>query len=284
MEIDHLKIFLDLTKTLHFGKTSRNCFLTPASLTRLIQKLEKEVNRPLFIRDNRSVEITTAGILFKEYCEDQVSRWETLQDSIGNYSGAITGLVRIYCSVTASHSILSEVLEPIKAKHPGITVSLETGPSELTFQKIQNYEADIGLTSFPETLPQEIKARDIKKLSLSLIVPKGRSMEDICSNELPFIYPKSGFARINMLRWFEIQNIAPRVYTEVSGFEGLMALVGLGYGASVVPTLVYDTNPMKSKIDIIDLTIPIESLRLGICCKKKKTYSPIAGVFFTDNK
>ena len=44
MEIDHLKIFLDLTKTLHFGKTSRNCFLTPASLTRLIQKLEKEVS------------------------------------------------------------------------------------------------------------------------------------------------------------------------------------------------------------------------------------------------
>jgi LysR family positive regulator for ilvC len=238
------------------------------------------VGSSLFNRNNRTVEITTAGLLFKEYCEEQVSRWEFLQDRIGSASRTITGLVRIYCSVTASHSILSDVLAPIKTNHPGISISLETGPSELTFQKIQNYEADIGLTSLPEILPKEIRSKRIRKLPLSLIVPQTRSLEDIMSNKLPFIYPKSGLAKTYMMKWFERKNIIPKIYAEVSGFEGLMTLVSLGYGASVVPQLVYDTNPLKSTIDILRLEVPIQTLQLGICCKKKKTYLPAVNVFF----
>ena len=82
-----------------------------------------------------------------------------------------------------------------------------------------------------------------------------------------------------MMNWFKTQNITPKLFTETSGFEGIMSLVSLGYGASIVPELVYKTNPLKSKIDQIKLTPPLEKLKLGICCKKKKIYLPAINVF-----
>ena len=54
MNIHELKVFKHLAGTLHFGRTSRACNITPSALTRTIQRLEEEVGKKLFIRDNRS--------------------------------------------------------------------------------------------------------------------------------------------------------------------------------------------------------------------------------------
>ena len=43
MNIQELKLFKHLTGTLHFGRTSQACNITPSALTRTIQRLEEEV-------------------------------------------------------------------------------------------------------------------------------------------------------------------------------------------------------------------------------------------------
>jgi len=61
MDYGALHLFLHLSRTLHFGKTSRECHLSPSALSRTIQRLEGEVGQALFERDQRSVSLTTAG-------------------------------------------------------------------------------------------------------------------------------------------------------------------------------------------------------------------------------
>ncbi|MBT6120808.1 HTH-type transcriptional activator IlvY [bacterium] len=279
MTIQNFKIFLDLAKTLHFGKTSRNQFITPATLTRLIQRLEQEVGSPLFERDNRSVSLTTSGYLFRDYCIRQIEDWESLQSNLNGAETQLTGIVRVYCSVTSSHSILSQLLTPIKEKHPGLIISLETGPSDKTFQKLLNYDADIGLSAFPKVIPPDIQTSIMKTIPLSLIVPKGHNLLDIKNKKLPFIYPKKSLAKQNVNDWFEKERLSPLIYPEGSGFEGIMTLVSLGYGASVVPDLIVKTSPLVRKIDVLTLPHEINPLTMGICCKQKPILSQTVSFF-----
>ena len=75
MNIRDIDLFKHLATTLHFGRTSLECNITPSGLTRTIQRLENEVGELLFFRNNRSVTLSPAGMLFKEYCEESLGRW-----------------------------------------------------------------------------------------------------------------------------------------------------------------------------------------------------------------
>jgi hypothetical protein len=55
MDYDTLRLFLHLSRTLHFLRTSRACHVSPSALSRAVQRLERETGWPLFERDRRSV-------------------------------------------------------------------------------------------------------------------------------------------------------------------------------------------------------------------------------------
>ncbi|MBG90342.1 MAG: HTH-type transcriptional activator IlvY [Actinobacteria bacterium] len=272
MTIDEIKVMIELSKTLHFGKTSRATHMSAPSVTRLVQRLEDELGCRLFDRDNRRVQLTEAGKVFQQYVEQQLRAWSELQVAISGVKGTVSGLVRIYCSVTASHSILTDILRPIKDRYPEIRVALSTGPSEETFQKISDDEVDIGICAYPKAVPSSIKIRKIKEVGLSVIVPKGASLDDIRSNALPFIYPKSALTRSYISDWFHQQGIAVKVYTELADVDGTMSLVSLGYGASVIPSLSCASHHLRDQVEVLPMTPELPSLKVGICCKKKVTY------------
>ncbi len=61
MEFRHLKFFLALCETSHFGRAAQQLGTTQPNLTRQIRALEQELGASLFSRDRRRVEITNAG-------------------------------------------------------------------------------------------------------------------------------------------------------------------------------------------------------------------------------
>jgi DNA-binding transcriptional LysR family regulator len=61
MEFRHLKFFLALCETRHFGRAAQRLGTTQPNLTRQIRALEQELGAPLFSRDRRRVEITDTG-------------------------------------------------------------------------------------------------------------------------------------------------------------------------------------------------------------------------------
>ena len=99
MEIRSLKLFKHLAGTLHFGKTSRACNITPSGLTRTIQRLESELGEQLFMRNQRSVSLTKAGRIFYSYAEEAIQLWNKLQTDLSD-NGILKGEITLYCSVT----------------------------------------------------------------------------------------------------------------------------------------------------------------------------------------
>ena len=64
-----IEIFLRLADNLNFAKTARELYTTQPTVTREIKSLEEEIHVRLFKRDKHSVELTPAGMAFRE-CPD----------------------------------------------------------------------------------------------------------------------------------------------------------------------------------------------------------------------
>lgn len=284
MDIQELNLFLHLASTLHFGQTSRACNITRSGLTRTIQRLELELGEPLFIRNNRSVQLTGSGQLFREYSADAVQRYRSLQARISS-ENRLRGELSLYCSVTAILSILPSIINNFRRTHPGIHLNLSTGDAAMALARLENGEADVTVAALPEPLPKHIIF--LKKLETPLIFIAPGFLE----NEEPpssfegwlrkgVIMPERGLSRSRCEHWFAEKNMAPHIYSYVAGNEALIAMVAMGCGIGVVPQLVLKNSPLQNRVKVLDIRPTLKPFSVGVCTTKNNQNNPIIKAFW----
>ncbi len=285
MNIRELELFRHLASTLHFARTSVECNITASGLTRTIQRLESEVGEPLFFRNNRSVSLTPAGRLFKEYCEETISRWATLQNSLQNDT-ALRGELAIYCSVTAVFSILPRLFARFRKAHPRVTLRMQTGDAARALPRLQGKEVDIAVAALPDHLPENIDFVTLAKTELVFILPK-KSPETVAYSrgaidweKTPVILPSEGLGRLRGERWFADKGVTPHVYAQVSGNEAIIALVGMGCGVGIVPQLVLEKNSLREEVQVLQPRPPLTPFTVGVCTLAKSQRNPVVRAFW----
>ncbi len=283
MEIRSLNLFLHLADTLHFGRTSRACNITRSGLTRTIQRLEQELGEQLFFRNNRSVRLTEAGRLFREYGSDVVRRYRLLQNQLSS-GNRLRGELSIYCSVTAILSILPGIINAFRQDYPDVHLKLSTGDAAMAMDRLENGEADVTIAALPEHLPSHI--RFLKLLQTPLIFIGPRSPETDASAAVDellqkgVIMPERGLSRVRCERWFADKQISPQIYSYVAGNEAMIAMVAMGCGIGVVPRLVLDNSPLQNQVAILDAAPELEPFDVGICTTKGNIANPIIEPFW----
>ena len=65
MDISSLKLFITLSRNLHFGKTSEEMHMSSSAVSRALQRIEDQLGHPLLVRDNRSAQLTEEGQVFR---------------------------------------------------------------------------------------------------------------------------------------------------------------------------------------------------------------------------
>ncbi len=272
MDIRELNLFLHLAGTLHFGQTSRACNITRSGLTRAIQRLEQELGEQLFLRDNRSVSLTRAGALFRNYSTEVVQRYRTLQAQLAK-EGSLKGELSLYCSVTAILSILPDIITRFRHDFPDIHLNLSTGDAAMALPRLENKEADITIAALPERLPRHIVFLKMLETPLIFIAPKYPENHGIPNttdnlDQIPLVMPERGLSRQRCERWFVAKGCTPAIYSYVAGNEALIAMVAMGCGIGVVPRLVLDNSPMKDRIIILDVKPALEPFTVGACATR----------------
>lgn len=287
MDYDALRLYLHLTRTLHFGRTSRECHISPSALSRTVQRLERAVGWPLFERDRRRVTLTPEGERFAEHARETLERWQELTQRLRGETNALSGSISIFASVTACQSFLPRILSSFRQAHPDIHIKLETGYAADALERVQKGVVDVAVAALPDRVPTSLVSRVLLYTPLVFVAPASpcevsRQVDrtPLPWAEVPIVLPSTGLARASADRWFRRKRIRPKVYGEVPGSEAILSLVALGCGVGIVPRLVVDKSPLRAEVRPLEVGPPLGEFRVGLCTHKRKLTSPLVRAFW----
>ena len=285
-----LEQFLALAECLHFGRASDLANVSHSALSRSIRHLEEEVGARLFDRDNRSVSLTQEGTQFEIYARDALQAWNGIKQKMRGDDGVLNGEISLYCSVTASHSILSELLGRLRPSHPGIDIKLHTGNPELAIARVQSGDEDFAIAARPANIPRGLSFRALQSSPLVFIAPHSHSVPEIPPKgppkaaeqwrKVPMILAESGLARTRVEQWFRAMKVTPRIYAQVSGNEAIVSMVSLGLGVGVVPKIVLDNSALTDRVKLWRVSPSLEPYHLGLFTQTRRLQNPLVLAFW----
>lgn len=287
MDFSELRLFLHLSRSLHFGQTSSACHVSASALSRAIQRLERDVGQPLFERDNRSVTLTAQGERFQQFASKVLDEREQLEQALSLEKAHLSGTISLFATVTACQSFLPDLLSRFRRTHPDIHVRLETGYATNALQMLDQGAVDIAVAALPERIPSRWVTRIVTYTPLNFIAPTlacdvSRRVEQrpIDWTALPVVLPAAGLARTAADRWFKQRRVTPNVYSEVTGNEAILSLVSTGCAVGIVPRLVMDQSPLVSKVRALEVEPGVGEFRVGLCTAQRRLSDPLVAAFW----
>jgi LysR family positive regulator for ilvC len=283
MDYDALRMFVHLSESLHFGRTSRAQHISASALSRLVQRLERDVGWPLLERDRRTVKLTAEGRRFAAHARDTLERWRELQQALRGHGPALAGTIRLFASVTACQSFLPRILSAFRLAYPDIHIELETGYAADALEMARTGAVDVAVAALPDRAPAALVTRVLLHTPLVFVAPaspcevaRQAESEPLPWAELPIVLPAGGLARDAADRWFRRLRVTPNIYSEVPGSEAILSLVSLGCGVGIVPRLVADKSPLRPEVRPLDLGAPpLGQFRVGVCTARRRLRTPL---------
>lgn len=292
MEIRDCQMFIQLATTQHFAKAAAVCHLSPSAISRQLQRLEREVGKTLVERDNRQVRLTPAGRHFLEYAYQTINAWQQLRRDLSDDPQTISGELSVYGSVTASFSLLTQILPVLRSQFPGVELKLRTGDQADGIERVLNNSEDCAIAAQPDVLPNQLAFLALQQSPLYLIAPtmpcilSQRLDEGLIENlepdwqQIPVILAEHGLARERFLKCLRQLDLNPPIYAQVAGHEAVVAMVSLGFGVAVVPELVIKHSPRQETIRILPWFADLQPFTIGLCARQERLADPLLQAFW----
>lgn len=286
MDIRELEIFLTAADLLHFGRASQACNLSPSALTRTIQRLEEQVEQPLFIRDNRKVSLSPAGEQFRSYARQVLQEWRGFRAAIRE-GPAVAGTLSLYASITAVYSLLPQLLEAYRSDYPEVQLELRTGAAEQAVGLVQSGDIDLAVAALPDRHRSRIEFLPITTTPLIFIAPRAADVElplttdrQLDLSRAPLVVPQMGLSRWRLEQWLKEQRITPNITSEIAGNEAIIAMVRLGCGIGIVPQLVLERSPFRDEVMKLENVPWLDPYVVGLCSSKRNLQRPSVRAFW----
>jgi DNA-binding transcriptional LysR family regulator len=240
--LDQVRAFVMVAEELHFGRAAERLQMTQPPLSRQIQKLERAVGVRLFERDNRKVELTTAGEAFLTEARRMLALASGALQQAQRISAGSAGTVRIGFTATSTFSVLPSLLNLVSGTHPDIHLDLFEMVTRQQISKLIDGELDLGLAR-PPFDKTAFASRLLHREDLLLAVPsdhrlsrldRGVRADDLGNEPLIMYSPaEAGYFYDLVVRLFPIAS--ENVVHTVSQVLTMLCLVAGGRGVAFVP-------------------------------------------------
>lgn len=288
MDLYALKCFVNLAESLHFGKAGELSNLSPSALSRAIRRIEDEVGKPLFIRDNRSVSLTRAGELFVIYARDAIHAYRALQETLDAETEDIRGEVVIAASLSGGYSVLPEILKSFRTSFPGVNVVVRLQEEQNALSAVDSGAADAAVVmALPDFVSRGVLLAHLGESPLVFIAPKmdcevrdRAAAADANWEEIPMVVTESDLSRRRTEAWFRGRGLRPKIYSQVDMYEEVIALVSLGCGVGVVPERLLKRSAVPPEVQILDLRPKLVGFNVGLATLKRRLQHPVVRAFW----
>ena len=171
MDIKDMQLVVALAAERNYQRAAARCNLSPSAASRGIRRLEQQLGCELFIRDNRSVDITPAGEQFLAYARDAINRWGQVRQQVQASHATPRGELSLFCSVTAVYSVLVDLLPGWRESYPEIELHIHTGDQAEAIPRVLSGEEDLAIAAIPPDISARLAHLTLNVSPLRFIAP-----------------------------------------------------------------------------------------------------------------
>ncbi|SOC08447.1 LysR family transcriptional regulator [Ureibacillus xyleni] len=231
MELKDLEIFQMVADKGTISEVAKALNYVQSNITSRIQKLETELNTPLFNRHRRGMTLTPEGKKLLTYSKKILLLTDEMKKAVQSNEEP-SGKLEIGTVETVYH--LPEILSSYMKKYKNVDLSLFTGVTELLQEEVLNHKLDGAFVTESDFHP-DIVTHEVFHEELVLI----SDMRDYSQEELkhePFLCFSEGCGyRARLELWYKDNNIKPQKVMEFGTLETILRSVSMGLGVSFVP-------------------------------------------------
>lgn len=122
MELHHLRCFLAVAETLHFGEAAHRLDMLPSALGRNIRLLEESLGTRLFTRSTRRVALTENGILLREEARKLLAHADAIMLQFRQNPRRAHPLLRVGTIDSAAIGLLPGLLQLFRQQYPDVEI------------------------------------------------------------------------------------------------------------------------------------------------------------------
>jgi LysR family hydrogen peroxide-inducible transcriptional activator len=158
MELQEIRYFLALTKTLNFTRAAEQCNVSQPALTRAIQKMEEELGGTLFARERSRTHLTDLGRLLQPHLLEVIARTEAARDTATRFLRLESAHISLGVMCTIGPLRFVSFLSQFHAENPGIDVTLIEAVPDRLCELLLDGKLDAALIARPNGFAVPLQA------------------------------------------------------------------------------------------------------------------------------
>jgi len=244
MELRHIRSFLSIAETLHFGRTAELIHISQPALSLQIRALEEDVGVRLFERNRRKTTLTAAGAAFRDDAATALSQLEQAIRRARLAASGKLGLLRIGFVSTAGTEIVPNIVRQFRKSNPEVEFSLRNILTAEQVQMLESGSLDVGFLRLPIGGHSALDVVTVHRERFVLVVPSSHKLAERkrvrlreVAGEAFVMYERTyapGFTDL-IYGIFRDARIAPNVSQTAVEIPMLISLVASGMGISILP-------------------------------------------------
>ena len=244
MEFRQLRYFLAVAEHLHFTVAAERLGIAQPPLSQQIIKLEREIGTKLFVRHPRRVELTEAGVIFRERAQRVLEDANDALEHVKMAARGESGHLSIgFAGSTVFHPAVARLLRRFREAYPGVKIRTEESNSVALLGKLADAQVDCAMVRLPLDCG-EMKVTPLVQEKMIAVLPSGHALgrrRQIDLKQLaadPFIlYPRAINPELHdaIISACRAAGFSPRVEMESPQISSSVNMAAAGFGVAIIP-------------------------------------------------
>jgi DNA-binding transcriptional LysR family regulator len=244
MEFRQLRCFLAVAEHLHFTVAAERLGIAQPPLSQQIIKLEREIGTQLFIRHPRRVELTEAGVIFKERARRVLDDANDALEHVKMAARGESGNLSIgFAGSTVFHPTVARLLRRFREDYPGVKIRTEESNSTALLGKLADAQVDCAMIRLPLDCG-DLTVTPLVQEKMIAVLPSGHALGRRRAIDLkqlaadPFIlYPRAINPELYdaIISACHVAGFSPRIEMESPQISSGVNMVAAGFGVAIIP-------------------------------------------------
>jgi LysR family hydrogen peroxide-inducible transcriptional activator len=260
MNIQQLQYIIALDRYKNFTKASQACFITQATMSTMIRRLEEELNVVIFDRKANPIITTDIGKEIIAEAEKALVHIKRMTEVAKE--DVYEGPVRIGIIPTVANSLLPKVLKPWMEEFPNLEFIISESTTEHLISQLKEDQLDFGIVSTPiqaKGFYTEVLYYEPLKVYGRIGTNKKYLASSDLQNETNWLLEDGHCIKDQIMSYCSLQNKDNQLSNlrfQSHSFETLLNMVDSFGGLTILPELYVQNLPEEFQGRIMEFEKP----------------------------